>query len=141
MTVVRVARDYPHPPAKVWRALTDPALMAQWGMRPEGFAPVPGTRFRLFGKPNRAWRGFVDCQVLEAREAELLRYRWDGDGKSTPTELAYRLEPRAGGTRLTIEHRGFLGLRGFIFAKLIMTPGWKKMANRTFPAVLDQIGR
>lgn len=23
-------RRYPHPPARVWRALTDPALLAQW---------------------------------------------------------------------------------------------------------------
>jgi uncharacterized protein YndB with AHSA1/START domain len=38
MSDIRIVRDYPHPPAKVWRALTDPALMALWGMRPEGFA-------------------------------------------------------------------------------------------------------
>ena len=35
MTDVRIVRDYPHPPAKVWRALTDPDLMALWGMQPE----------------------------------------------------------------------------------------------------------
>ena len=67
MTNIRLVRDYPHSPVKVWRALTDPELMALWGMRPEGFAPVAGTRYKLYGKPNRMWRGFIECEVLEAR--------------------------------------------------------------------------
>src|SRR5207249_11999220 len=79
MSDIRIVRDYPHPPAKVWRALTDPALMALWGMRPEGFAPVAGTRFKLVAKPERGWRGFVECEVLEASEPSILRCSWLGD--------------------------------------------------------------
>src|SRR6266705_4067791 len=139
MTDIRIVRDYPHPLAKVWRALTDPALMALWGMRPEGFSPVVGTRFKLVAKPNSGWRGFVECQVLEARAPSVLRYEWDDDGKGKPTQLTYYLEPYAGGTRLTIEHSGFQGARGFLFAKLIMTPGWKKMSGTTFPALLADL--
>ena len=30
MTDIRIVRDYPHPRAKVWRALTDPALIPLW---------------------------------------------------------------------------------------------------------------
>jgi uncharacterized protein YndB with AHSA1/START domain len=139
MTVIRVVRDYRHPPAKVWRALTEPKLMALWGMRPEGFSLVAGTRFRLIGKPNRSWRGVIECTVLEAREPSLLRYTWDDDGKGQPTQLTYTLEPRAAGTRLTVEHAGFKGARGFVVAKLIMTPGWKKMVGTSFPAVLADL--
>ena len=139
MTVIRIVRDYPHPPAKVWRALTEPQLMVLWGMRPEGFSLAAGTRFKLFGKPNPRWRGFVECEVLEAREPALLRYAWDDDGKGQPTELTYTLEPHAGGTRLTVEHSGFTGARGFVFAKLIMTPGWRKMVGTTLPAVLADL--
>jgi uncharacterized protein YndB with AHSA1/START domain len=139
MTVIRVVRDYGHPPAKVWRALTEPKLMALWGMRPEGFSLVAGTRFKLVGKPNRRWRGFIECELLEAREPSLLRYTWDDDGTGKPTQLTYRLEPRVGGTRLTVEHAGFRGAGGFVFAKLIMTPGWKKMAGTAFPAVLADL--
>ena len=47
MSDLRLVRDYPHPPAKIWRVLTEPPLMALLGMRPEGYAPVVGTRFRL----------------------------------------------------------------------------------------------
>lgn len=136
MTVIRVVREYRHPPGKVWRALTEPKLMALWGMRPEGFSLVAGTRFKLLGKPNRSWRGFIECELLEAREPALLRYTWDDGGKGRPTRLTYTLEPRPGGTRLTVEHAGFTGARGFVLAKLIMTPGWKKMVRTSFPAVL-----
>jgi uncharacterized protein YndB with AHSA1/START domain len=139
MTVIRVVRDYRHPRAKVWRALTEPKLMALWGMRPEGFSLVPGTRFKLFGKPNRSWRGFIECELLEAREPSLLRYTWDDDGTGKPTQLTYALELHAGGTRVTVEHAGFQGARGFVLAKLIMTPGWKKMVGTSFPAVLADL--
>jgi uncharacterized protein YndB with AHSA1/START domain len=133
---IRLVRDYPHPPAKVWRALTDPALIARWGMRPEGFAPVVGTRFRFVARPNPGRRGFVECEVLEVRPPSLLRYSWVGNEKSPATYVAFRLEPHEGGTRLTFEHTGFVGAGGFALANLIMKPGWKKTFRSTFPAVL-----
>ena len=144
MTDICMVRDYPHPPTKVWRALTDPTLIALWGMRPEGFSTVVGTRFRFFGKPNPGWRGFVECELLEAREPSLLRYSWIGNDNEKPTYVTYTIEPHAGGTRLTFEHAGFTGAGGFLLAKLMMAPGWKKTLGVTFPAVLadtDDEGR
>ena len=136
---IRITRDYPHAPAKVWRALTEPALMALWGMRPEGYAPVVGTRFKLVAKRNPGWRGFVECQVLEARAPSVLRYAWVGDEEGGVTHVTYTLEPHAGGTRLTFEHTGFKGLGGFLLSKLMMGPGWKKMLAEAFPAVLADL--
>ena len=101
MSNIRVVRDYPHSPSKVWRALTDPELMALWGMRPEGFAPVVGTRYKLYGKPNRMWRGFIECEVLEVRAPELLRVSWVGSENADRTEVTHRLEARGSSTRLT----------------------------------------
>ena len=48
MSEIHIVRDYPQPPAKVWRALTDPALIPRWtstgaGGRPEGFSTAVGT--------------------------------------------------------------------------------------------------
>jgi len=140
MSGIRIVRDYPHPPAKVWRALTEPDLIARWGMRPEGFAPLVGTRFRFVAKPNPGWRGFVECEVLEVRPPSLLRYSWVGNEKSPTTHVAFRLESHAGGTRLTFEHTGFVGAGGFFLANLIMKPGWKKILASTFPTVLTDLG-
>ena len=38
---VVVEREIPHPPAKIWRALTQPHLIAEWLMKND-FQPVVG---------------------------------------------------------------------------------------------------
>jgi uncharacterized protein YndB with AHSA1/START domain len=139
MSDIRIVRHYPHPQSKVWRALTDPELVALWAMRPEGFEPVVGTRFKLVAKPQPGWRGFVECEVLEARAPSLLRYSWLGDDKGDVTEVTYTLEPESDGTRLTFSHSGFKGIGGFMLAKLMMGPGWRKMITKSIPAVLADL--
>jgi len=141
---IRIVRDYPHPPAKVWRAVTDPALIPLWtatgaGGRTEGFATTVGTKFRLVAKPKPGWNGVVDCEVLEVSEPSLLRYSWvGGDGAGDVTEVVYRLEPRAGGTRFTYEHTGFTGASGLFMAKLLGRVR-RKMLSVGLPAVLDDL--
>jgi uncharacterized protein YndB with AHSA1/START domain len=140
---IRIAVDYPHSTAKVWRALTDPALIPLWtstgaGGRPEGFAPVAGTKFRLIAAPKPGWNGIVDCEVLEVDEPRLLRYSWvDGNGGEV-TLVAYRLEPHAGGTRFTYEHTGFTGVGGIFMAQLLGHVR-RKMLRVGLPAVLDDL--
>lgn len=137
MSDIRIVREYPHPPLKVWKALTDPALVALWGMKPEGLVAKVGARFKLVAKPQPGWRGYVDCEVLEVREPELFRYSWVGDDNGAATYVTYRLAPEGKGTRLVFEHTGFKGLGGFVLAKLMMGPGWKKMLAQRVSNVLD----
>jgi hypothetical protein len=63
---------YEHPPARVWRALTDPELLAGWLMRPVGFAPVVGTPFEFRADPAPGCDGF---NVLIARAVLGLGWR------------------------------------------------------------------
>jgi len=141
---IRIVRDYPHSPAKVWRALTDPALIPLWtatgaGGRAEGFTPVVGTKFRWVAKPKPGWNGIVDCEVLEVDEPRLLRWSWvDGDGGEA-TLVTYRLEPQAGGTRFTYEHTGFTGVGGIFMAQLLGHVR-RKMLRVGLPALLDDLG-
>jgi uncharacterized protein YndB with AHSA1/START domain len=143
MSDIRIVRDYPQSPATVWRAVTDPELIPLWtvtgaGGRPEGFAATVGTKFRLVAKPKPGWNGVVDCEVLEVTERSLLRYSWTGADGGETTEVAYRLEPHAAGTRFTYEHTGFTGISGFFMAKLLGRVRAKMLAVG-LPPVLDAL--
>jgi uncharacterized protein YndB with AHSA1/START domain len=144
MSDIRIVCEYPHSPTKVWRALTDPELIPLWtssgqGGRPEGFSTAVGTRFKFVAKPRPGWRGIVECEVLEARAPSVLRYSWVGDANGAVTQVTYRLEPHAGGTRFIFEHTGFSGIGGFLLAKLVLGPVRKKMLGESLPAVLDDV--
>jgi uncharacterized protein YndB with AHSA1/START domain len=143
VSAIRLVKDYPHSPDKVWRAVTDPALIPLWtatgaGGRTEGFTTVVGTKFQFIGKPKPGWNGVVDCEVLEVLEPTLLRWSWTDTSSGDTTQVVYRIEPHAGGTRFTYEHTGFTGVSGFFMAQLLGHVR-RKMLNQGLPAVLDDI--
>ena len=143
MSDIRIVRDYPYPRPKVWRALTDPALIPLWtatgaGGRADGFTPAVGTRFQWIARPKPGWRGVVDCEVLAVSEPSLLRYSWTGDEGGDVTEVTYRLEARDSGTRFTYEHTGFTGLGG-IFMSTLLGHVRRKMLSVGLPAVLADL--
>jgi uncharacterized protein YndB with AHSA1/START domain len=140
MSEFRIVRDYPYPVARVWRAVTDPDLIPRWtsagaGARPEGFAPVAGTKFRFVARPKPGWNGIVNCEVRQAQAPSLLRYTWIDDGGSGETVVTYHLEPVGDGTRFTFEHTGFTGVGGFFMAQLLGHVR-RKMLTVGLPAVL-----
>jgi len=143
MSEFHIVNDYPHSPVKVWRALTDPALIPLWtatgkGGRPVGFAPAVGTRFQLVARPTPGWSGVVECEVLEVREPSLLRYSWRGDADDDLTQVTYRLEPRGDGTRFTWDHTGFTGVGGFLVSRLLASVR-RRMLGVGLPAVLADL--
>ncbi|WP_405923375.1 SRPBCC domain-containing protein [Streptomyces sp. NBC_00035] len=89
-----------HPPAAVWRALTDPDLHARWWAAGD-VRPVVGHRFTLdMGK----W-GLQPCEVLTVEPERLLRYSFAS--ATLDTTITWRLESEGTGTRLFLEHAGF----------------------------------
>ena len=96
---VVVERDLPFPPAKVWRALTEPRLIEQWLMKND-FAPVVSHRFTL----SADW-GAVDCQVLAVEPNKTLSYTWAAFGLESV--VAWTLTPTSTGTHLRMEQSGF----------------------------------
>lgn len=62
-TSLRIEKTYPHPRARVWRALVDPELLARWLM-PNDFAPRVGHRFTFRTEPGPGFDGIVRCEVL-----------------------------------------------------------------------------
>ena len=101
-------------PDKVWRALTEPALIEAWLM-PNDFRPVLGHRFTFRTTPAPGWDGTVHCEVVAIVPHRQLSYTWRGGspertgyGGSLDTVVTWTLTTRAGGgTLLRLEHVGF----------------------------------
>ncbi|WP_373356317.1 SRPBCC domain-containing protein [Pseudoroseicyclus sp. CXY001] len=105
---VTVERELPHPPEKVWRALTTPHFIEDWLMKND-LSPEVGHAFQMSGD----W-GAVDCTVLEAEPPERLSYSWNAFGlESTVT---WELVPIPSGTLLKMEQRGFKPGQGQFYA-------------------------
>jgi uncharacterized protein YndB with AHSA1/START domain len=97
--------DLPHPPAKVWRALTDPELLAQWLLPAIGFELAPGTDFKFQTQAYPGWDGTVNCRMVEIEPQRKLTYTW-----TVPfldTVVTFTLTPTATGTRLSLVQSGF----------------------------------
>jgi uncharacterized protein YndB with AHSA1/START domain len=103
---VVVEREIPHPPEKIWRALTQPHLIEEWLMKND-FRPALGHRFKLRGN----WGGVLDCEVLEIEPNRTLSYSWDfthGDAAyDLKSVVTFTLTATHRGTRLRMEQSGF----------------------------------
>ena len=72
----------PHPPEKVWRALTEPKLLAAWLMVTD-LRPLVGNSFTFKADPTPWWDGIVHCEVLELDLHQRLRYSWRSGPESS----------------------------------------------------------
>ncbi|HVG58951.1 MAG TPA: SRPBCC domain-containing protein [Hyalangium sp.] len=97
--------DLRHSPAKVWRALTDPVLLAEWLLPVVGLKLEPGAAFMLKTQPYPGWDGTVNCRILEIEEQRKLSYTWNVP--FLETVVTFTLTPTASGTRLSIVQSGF----------------------------------
>lgn len=104
-TVV-VERTIPHPPEKIWRALTQPQLIEEWLMQND-FKPVVGHSFQLRGE----WGGVLDCEVLALEPHRSLSYSWNFNAGDPAYDLqsvvTFTLTPTGEGTQLRMEQAGF----------------------------------
>ncbi len=97
--------DLPHAPAKVWRALTEPELLAEWLLPVIDLNLAPGAAFTFRRDPLPGWDGVVNCRVLEVDGPRKLRYSWVvGD---MDTVVTFTLTPWGSGTRLGLVQSGF----------------------------------
>jgi uncharacterized protein YndB with AHSA1/START domain len=96
---VVMEREVAFPPEKIWRALTQPHLIAEWLMKND-FLPAKDQRFTLRGD----W-GSVDCKVLAVEPHKVLSYTWDAMGLESI--VTWTLTPTSAGTHLRVEQAGF----------------------------------
>lgn len=129
---IQLEHRYPHPPAAVWRALTDPDLHARWWAAGD-VRPVVGHRFSLdMGR----W-GRQACEVLRVEPERLLEYRFATG--ALDTIITWTLVPDGDGTRLVLTHAGFDTSSPMGRAALEgMRPGWPQVLER-LAATLDGV--
>jgi uncharacterized protein YndB with AHSA1/START domain len=101
---VVIEKVFPHPPEKIWRALTENALIAQWLMKND-FEPEVGRKFQFRFDPVQGWDGVIDCQVLIVDPLNRLSYTWGSMGLESV--VLFTLTPAEGGTHVRMEQSGF----------------------------------
>jgi uncharacterized protein YndB with AHSA1/START domain len=93
-------RRLPHALDKVWRALTQSELIADWLM-PNDFEPVVGKAFTLRTNPTPHWNGIVTGEVLAVEPMSRLVYSWYN------MTVTLTLTPEPDGVLLRMEQAGF----------------------------------
>ena len=118
--------DLDHAPQKVWRALTDPALVSEWLLPTMDFKLEPGAAFTFSAPPQPAWDGSVQCRFIEIESHRKLSYAWVvGD---LDTVVTFTLTPTPSGTHLSIQQSGFKPDQKQNFGGARY--GWKMMTGR-----------
>jgi uncharacterized protein YndB with AHSA1/START domain len=104
---VVVEREFPHPPEKVWRALTQPHLIEEWLKMKNDFKPAVGHQFNLRGD----WGGVLDCKVLTLEPHRTLSYSWDfvhdDPAFNMRSTVTFTVTATNAGTHLRMEQSGF----------------------------------
>jgi uncharacterized protein YndB with AHSA1/START domain len=122
-----VERRFQHPPALVWRSLTEPALLARWWARGD-VAPVVGHRFQL----DMGAFGQVPCEVVVVDAPRLFSFRF---GEWT---MRFELVDDGGGTLLRLEQSGMdLSSPRDRFAFEHMSRGWRDEVLPRLTTLLD----
>jgi uncharacterized protein YndB with AHSA1/START domain len=100
----------PHPPEKIWRALTQGPLIEEWLMKND-FQPVVGHKFNFRATPMAHWNGVTDCEVLVVEPCKRLTYSWNASGEEAAGGLkpivTWTLTPTEGGVLVRMERSGF----------------------------------
>ena len=127
--------DLPHPPQNVWRALTDPALLAEWLLPTTGLDLTPGAAFTFKSQPFPGWDGTVKCRMLEADAPRKLSYAWAVGDMELDTVVTFTLTTTASGTHLSLVQSGFKPAQKQNFGGARY--GWKRMGEK----LVDLLGK
>ncbi len=111
----------PHPPEKIWRALTQGPLIEEWLMKND-FQPVVGHQFSFRSTPVPGWDGIIQSEVLTIEPSSELSYSWGTMG--TTSLVTWTLTPTKSGTHVRMEQTGFRSEQDAAYKGA--TYGWTK---------------
>jgi uncharacterized protein YndB with AHSA1/START domain len=99
---LRLERALPHPPERVWTALTDTKEMFAWHPTPATFEPRVGGRVIWDSEGHVA--DMPDSEVTDWDPPRLLGYTWSTLEMPNPDHLRWELRPDDDGCLLTLVH-------------------------------------
>lgn len=132
---ISVDVDLLHPAPRVWRALTDPRLLAEWFMDID-VEPRRGAAGRAYPGGAAGYPGPFDVEVADVRPERAIFLRWRGD--QLHAEVRWELEEIPGGTRLRLVQSGFLGLDGERRRQELRV-AYREMITELLPETLDRL--
>lgn len=97
--------DLPEAPERVWRALTDAEIVAEW-LGPNDLRPEEGASFKV----NDPWLGTapVECEVLSVEPGRSIVFGWRDEAErrdGLSSTVTFEIDgTEAGGTHLRIVH-------------------------------------
>lgn len=108
-TDIIIRRDFSHPPARVWRGLTEPALIRKW----MGIEAYPMTHCEMDLRPGGSFRfdwaaadgssfGFHGPILIVEAPRHMVHVEHFSRDPSYRTHCTTDLEPRGSGTRMTL---------------------------------------
>ncbi|MEO7111884.1 MAG: SRPBCC domain-containing protein [Polyangiaceae bacterium] len=99
-----IEKELPHPPEKIWRALTQGSLVKEW-LLDNDFEPVVGRKFNFRSTPMPKWDGVIACEVLIVEANKKLSYTWNALGLESV--VVFTLSATSSGTLVRMEQSGF----------------------------------
>lgn len=135
-----IKRELPFPQTRVWEALTQTGLLAQWLM-PNDFKLQKGHKFTFQAPAQPFFDGKVQCEVIDFLPMSFLSYSWQGGPIKSPTTVTWRLRPTETGTELVLEHTGFRGLFVQLLVRRILEGGWRKLMVKKLPQLIIKLTR
>lgn len=141
--MLRVEEFLPGPKESVWRALTDPDLIARWLM-PNEFRLEAGHRFAIDSDPVRrcGLGGTGHCEVLAFDVGTMLRIAWAAAHENMSgldSTVTFTVAPEGAGTRLIIEHDG-LHPCPYVIGGVACGPRGSRTSTRRIGEVLATAG-
>jgi uncharacterized protein YndB with AHSA1/START domain len=135
VTEVRGRYELAHPVDLVWRALTEPPLIARWFVEAE-LRPRVGSAFRLRAPGVPGLDAATLAEVKEVAAPHRLVMRWQSE--QLHTVVTWALTPAGDRTRLDVTQVGFLGVRGSE-RQSALRETYDVVFGERLPAVLDDL--
>ena len=135
VTEILIDADFGHPPERVWRALTDRAVLSQWFMQTD-LEPYEGRRFRLVPDGLLGLAGPLEGELVEVTAPRRLVMLWRGE--QLHSRVTWELVPLPDGCRLRMSHTGFIGVKGTLRRNELQR-AYDRMLHQRLPHTLNQL--